>query len=142
MKDPLRPEAKVAVQACQDAGIRTVMITGDHKDTAVAIAGRVGGVEGRQSLSGTELDRLSDDELVRPWRGDGLCEGLGGTCCVSSKPGRREAPSWPLTGDGVNDARSQKRRTSGWHGGDRNRCDERAADMVVTDDNFASSPRP
>src|SRR4029077_10530418 len=66
MKDPLRLEAKAAVQVCQDAGIQTVMITGDHKDTAVAIAEELRGVKGPiRSLSGTELDRLSDDELIR-----------------------------------------------------------------------------
>ena len=66
MKDPLRPEAKAAVQACHDAGIRTVMITGDHKDTAAAIAGELYGTDSQvEALSGMELDRLSDDELVK-----------------------------------------------------------------------------
>ncbi|MGE0470001.1 MAG: cation-translocating P-type ATPase [Nitrospira sp.] len=66
MKDPLRLEAKAAVQACREAGIRTVMITGDHKDTAAAIAGELYGTDSHvEALSGMELDRLSDDELVR-----------------------------------------------------------------------------
>ena len=65
MKDPLRPEAEVAVRICRDAGIRTVMITGDHKDTAVAIACELGILDGdRSALSGVELDRLSGEELA------------------------------------------------------------------------------
>ena len=65
MKDPLRPEAKAAVQLCHDAGIRTVMITGDHKDTAAAIAGEVGLSIGEgAALSGSELDTFTDQQLA------------------------------------------------------------------------------
>lgn len=64
MKDPIRPEAKAAVEACRAAGIRTVMITGDHKDTAVAIAKELGLMEpGAQAISGAELNQMSDEEL-------------------------------------------------------------------------------
>ena len=65
MKDPLRPEAKRAAAACQKAGIRTIMITGDHKDTAIAIARELGtmGYEDL-ALSGVELDRLTDTALA------------------------------------------------------------------------------
>jgi Ca2+-transporting ATPase len=64
MKDPLRPEAKVAVELCRSAGIATVMITGDHKETALAIAREAGFPGGAtQALSGLELNGLTDGEL-------------------------------------------------------------------------------
>ncbi|MGH6803019.1 MAG: cation-translocating P-type ATPase, partial [Methyloceanibacter sp.] len=66
MKDSLRPEAKAAVRLCYEAGVRTVMITGDHKDTAAAIAAELGLMKGDgRALAGTELDGMSDDELVK-----------------------------------------------------------------------------
>ena len=141
MKDPLRSEAKIAVQACHDAGIRTVMITGDHKDTAVAIAEELRGVkESIQSLSGTELDRLSDDELVR------TVEDVAVYARVSAEHKLRIVKAWKargaivaMTGDGVNDAPAVKEADIGVAMGVTGTdVTKEAADMVVTDDNFAS----
>jgi Ca2+-transporting ATPase len=141
MKDPLRPEAKAAVQACQDAGIRTVMITGDHKDTAVAIAEELRGVKGPiQSLSGMELDRLPDDELVR------TVDQVAVYARVSAEHKLRIVKAWQargaivaMTGDGVNDAPAVKAADIGVAMGVTGTdVTKEAADMVVTDDNFAS----
>jgi Ca2+-transporting ATPase len=141
MKDPLRPEAKAAVQACHDAGIQTVMITGDHKDTAVAIAEELRGVnEPIRSLSGMELDRLSDEELVK------TVEQVAVYARVSAEHKLRIVKAWQargaivaMTGDGVNDAPAVKAAdigiAMGLSGTD---VTKEAADMVVTDDNFAS----
>jgi P-type Ca2+ transporter type 2C len=141
MKDPLRPEAKAAVQACHEAGIRTVMITGDHKDTAAAIAGELRGVkEPIQSLSGMELDRLSDDELLR------TVEQVAVYARVSAEHKLRIVKAWKargavvaMTGDGVNDAPAVKAADIGVAMGIAGTdVTKEAADMVVTDDNFAS----
>ena len=141
MKDPLRPEAKAAVQACHDAGIRTVMITGDHKDTATAIAEELrGGKEPIQSLSGTELDRLSEDELIN------TVENVAVYARVSAEHKLRIVKAWKaqgaivaMTGDGVNDAPAVKAADIGVAMGITGTdVTKEAADMVVTDDNFAS----
>ncbi len=141
MKDPLRPEAKAAVKACHDAGIRTVMITGDHKDTATAIAEELrGDKEPIQSLSGTELDRVSDDELVR------TVEDVAVYARVSAEHKLRIVKAWKargaivaMTGDGVNDAPAVKAADIGVAMGITGTdVTKEAADMVVTDDNFAS----
>ncbi len=141
MKDPLRPEAKAAIQACHDAGIRTVMITGDHKDTAVAIAEELGVLKGpEQALSGMELDRLSDDELVR------TVEQVTVYARVSAEHKLRIVKAWKaqgavvaMTGDGVNDAPAVKAADIGVAMGVTGTdVTKEAADMVVTDDNFAS----
>jgi Ca2+-transporting ATPase len=141
MKDPLRPEAKAAVQACHEAGIRTVMITGDHKDTAAAIAGELRGVkEPIQSFSGTELNRLSDDELTR------TVEQVAVYARVSAEHKLRIVKAWKargavvaMTGDGVNDAPAIKEADIGVAMGIAGTdVTKEAADMVVTDDNFAS----
>lgn len=141
MKDPLRPEAKAAVQACHEAGIRTVMITGDHKDTAAAIAEELRGAkEPIQSFSGTELDRLSDDELNR------TVEQVAVYARVSAEHKLRIVKAWKargavvaMTGDGVNDAPAIKEADIGVAMGIAGTdVTKEAADMVVTDDNFAS----
>jgi len=141
MKDPLRPEAKAAVQACRDAGIRTVMITGDHKDTAVAIAGELHGMDSHvEALSGLELDRLSDDELVR------TVEQVTVYARVSAEHKLRIVKAWKargaivaMTGDGVNDAPAIKAADIGIAMGITGTdVTKESADMVVTDDNFAS----
>lgn len=141
MKDPLRPEAKAAVQLCQDAGIRTVMITGDHKDTAAAIAAELGLMKGEgRALAGTDLDRLSDDEMVN------VVDHVAVYARVSAEHKLRIIQAWKrrgaivaMTGDGVNDAPAVKAAdigvAMGVNGTD---VTKEAADMVVTDDNFAS----
>lgn len=64
MIDPIRPEVKKAVEECKEAGIRAIMITGDHKDTAVVIAKELGIIkDSSEALTGSELDRLSDEDL-------------------------------------------------------------------------------
>ncbi|HEU0067868.1 MAG TPA: cation-translocating P-type ATPase, partial [Nitrospiraceae bacterium] len=141
MKDPLRPEAKAAVQACHGAGIRTVMITGDHKETAMAIAGELGALKGQgQALSGMELDRLSDDELVR------TVDQVAVYARVSAEHKLRVVKAWQargaivaMTGDGVNDAPAVKAADIGVAMGVTGTdVTKEAADIVVTDDNFAS----
>ena len=141
MKDPLRPEAKAAVQACHDAGIQTVMITGDHQDTAVAVAEELRGVKGPiRSLSGMELDRLSDDELVRN------VDDVAVYARVSAEHKLRIVKAWQrrgaivaMTGDGINDAPAVKAADIGVAMGVTGTdVTKEAADMVVTDDNFAS----
>jgi P-type Ca2+ transporter type 2C len=141
MKDPLRLEAKAAVQACREAGIRTVMITGDHKDTAAAIAGELYGTDSHvEALSGMELDRLSDDELDR------TVEQVTVYARVSAEHKLRIIQAWKrqgaivaMTGDGVNDAPAIKAANIGIAMGITGTdVTKEAADMVVTDDNFAS----
>jgi Ca2+-transporting ATPase len=141
MKDPLRPEAVAAVKACREAGIRVVMITGDHKETAMAIAREAGILHEReQALSGVELDQQSERELA-----DGV-ERIGVYARVSAEHKMRIVQAWKarravvaMTGDGVNDAPAIKEAdigvAMGLTGTD---VTKEAADMVVTDDNFAS----
>jgi Ca2+-transporting ATPase len=141
MKDPLRPEAVTAVQTCRDAGIRTVMITGDHKDTAMAIGRDLGILdEGRQALSGTELNRLSDTELNQQ------VEQTAVYARVSAEHKLRVVRAWKnqgavvaMTGDGVNDAPAIQEADIGIAMGITGTdVTKEASAMVVTDDNFAS----
>ncbi len=141
MKDPLRPEAAKAVRLCRDAGIRTAMITGDHKETAIAIARELGlhrddGV----ALSGAELDGLTDEQLTQ------RVEQISVYARVSAEHKLRIVQAWKrngaivaMTGDGVNDAPAIKAAdigvAMGMVGTD---VAKEASDMVVTDDNFAS----
>jgi len=141
MKDPLRQEARLAVKACREAGIRTVMITGDHKDTAVAIARELGLLNGTATaMSGTELDGLSDATL------SDRVEQIAVYARVSAEHKLRIVKAWKargaivaMTGDGVNDAPAVKAAdigvAMGLTGTD---VTKEASDMVVTDDNFAS----
>ena len=141
MKDPLRPEAKLAVQACREAGIRTVMITGDHKETAVAIAGELGILGSQQgAMSGTEIDGLSDEDLVR------VVDRISVYARATAEHKLRLVKAWrargaivAMTGDGVNDAPAIKEADIGVAmGATGTDVTKEASDMVVTDDNFAS----
>ncbi|MBD0316715.1 MAG: cation-translocating P-type ATPase, partial [Nitrospiraceae bacterium] len=141
MKDPLRPEAKEAVRTCRNAGIRTVMITGDHKETAVAIARELGIYrEGEAALSGAELDGMTDHDLTR------AVLRVAVYARVSAEHKLRIVQAWKrngavvaMTGDGVNDAPAIKAAdigvAMGMTGTD---VTKEASDMVVIDDNFAS----
>jgi Ca2+-transporting ATPase len=141
MKDPLRPEAVEAVRLCHGAGIRTAMITGDHKDTAVAIARELGLAHpGAAALAGSELDRLTDDELAE------RIERISVYARVSAEHKLRIVQAWKrkgaivaMTGDGVNDAPAIKAADIGVAMGITGTdVTKEASDMVVTDDNFAS----
>ncbi|MBM4124103.1 MAG: cation-transporting P-type ATPase, partial [Nitrospira sp.] len=140
MKDPIRPEAIAAVRVCREAGIRTVMITGDHKETAAAIARELGLLNGHEVLSGSELDRLTETELAN------RVEQIAVYARVSAEHKLRIVRAWKargavvaMTGDGVNDAPAVKEAdigvAMGLTGTD---VTKEASDMVVTDDNFAS----
>lgn len=141
MKDPIRPEAKAAVEACRAAGIRTVMITGDHKDTAVAIAKELGLMEpGAQAISGGELNQLSDEELRDRVKSAAVY------ARVTAEHKLRVVRAWKqqgavvaMTGDGVNDAPALKAADIGVAMGITGTdVTKEASDMVITDDNFAS----
>ncbi|MBR2861693.1 MAG: calcium-translocating P-type ATPase, PMCA-type [Clostridia bacterium] len=141
MIDPVRPEVKDAIDICRAAGITPVMITGDHKDTAVAIALQLGIIKDKaEALTGADIDKISDEEfeqtiekyhvyarvqpehkvrIVKAWRAKG---------CITA-----------MTGDGVNDAPSIKNADIGVGMGITGTdVTKNVADMVLADDNFAT----
>ena len=141
MLDPPREEARAAVAACVRAGIKTVMITGDHKNTAVAIARDLGFYrEGSEAFTGEELDRMSDDEFGRH------VAHVPVYARVSPEHKLRIVRAWrkrgdvvAMTGDGVNDAPAVKEADIGIAMGITGTdVTKEVSDMVVTDDNFAS----
>ncbi|MCR4911651.1 MAG: cation-translocating P-type ATPase [Bacilli bacterium] len=141
MIDPARPEAKPAVQKFKEAGITTVMITGDHKDTAFAIAKELGIVESiDQCVMGREIDNLSEEELrelVKTVRVFARVSPENKTQIV--KAFKANGHICAMTGDGVNDAPSLKASDIGIAMGITGTdVAKGAADMVLADDNFAS----
>ena len=141
MKDPIRPEAKVAVDQFKNASVQTVMITGDHADTALAIARELGiAKSSRECMTGAELEQISDKEL-----GNRLPE-LHVFARVSPEHKVRIVKQLKqcgnivaMTGDGVNDAPSLQMAdigiAMGMTGTD---VAKQASDMILTDDNFAT----
>ncbi len=138
--DPPRQEAREAIEVCQKAGIKTVMITGDHKTTAVAVARELGLLGDGLALDGDGLDRIGDAQLER------MAEGVEVYARVSPahklrvvQALQRRGHVVAMTGDGVNDAPALKRAdigvAMGLTGTDVSR---EASHMVLTDDNFAS----
>ena len=141
MIDPVRPEVQAAIEQCRCAGIRPVMITGDHKDTAVAIAKELGIItDASEAITGAQLDAISDEEL---------CEAVkkyGVYARVQPEHKTRIVNAWKLngyitamTGDGVNDAPSIKSADIGVGMGITGTdVTKNVADMVLADDNFAT----
>lgn len=141
MMDPVRPEVAAAIAECRQAGIRPVMITGDHKDTAVAIGKQLQIIESpEQALTGAELDALSDEELEQ------AVERYGVYARVQPEHKTRIVAAWrkrgavtAMTGDGVNDAPSIKMADIGIGMGITGTdVTKNVADMVLADDNFAT----
>ncbi len=141
MIDPVRPEVKAAIEECRSAGIRPIMITGDHKDTAVAIAKELGIIESAEgAMTGAELSLLSDEEFDR------VVEKYSVYARVQPEHKTRIVKAWQklskitaMTGDGVNDAPSIKNADIGVGMGITGTdVTKNVADMILTDDNFAT----
>ncbi|EGP5623480.1 cation-translocating P-type ATPase [Enterococcus faecium] len=141
MIDPPRPESKGAIKRAKKAGIKTVMITGDHVVTASAIAKELGILKDpSEALSGSELHQLSDEEL------DARVKALSVYARVTPEDKIRIVKSWQrtgavvaMTGDGVNDAPALKASNVGCAMGITGTdVAQSAADMILTDDNFAT----
>ena len=141
MIDPIRPEVKAAIAECKTAGIRAVMITGDHRDTAVAIAKQLGILEhDDQAITGAQLNQISDEEL------DKTIDHYSVYARVQPEHKVRIVNAWKkrgcitaMTGDGVNDAPSIKSADIGVGMGITGTdVTKNVADMVLADDNFAT----
>ncbi|PFN05405.1 MULTISPECIES: cation-translocating P-type ATPase [Bacillus cereus group] len=141
MIDPPRTEVKASIAACKRAGIRTVMITGDHKDTAFAIAKELGIAEKEtEVMIGTELDRISDEKLADEINHLNVFARVSPEHKVKIVGAlRAKGNIVSMTGDGVNDAPSLKQADIGVAMGITGTdVAKGAADMVLTDDNFSS----
>ena len=141
MIDPVRPEVKAAIEECRSAGIRAVMITGDHKDTAVAIAKELGIItDASEAITGAELDEISDEDICE------FVKKYGVYARVQPEHKTRIVNAWKkngaitaMTGDGVNDAPSIKSADIGVGMGITGTdVTKNVADMVLADDNFAT----
>ncbi len=141
MIDPVRPEVADAIKECRAAGIRPIMITGDHKDTAIAIAKELGIIENdKQAITGLELDAISDAEYAK------TVSNYSVYARVKPENKTRIVNTWKqngyicaMTGDGVNDAPSIKSADIGVGMGITGTdVTKNVADMVLADDNFAT----
>ncbi|MEE0944608.1 MAG: cation-translocating P-type ATPase [Clostridia bacterium] len=141
MIDPVRPEVKPAIDECRNAGVRPIMITGDHKDTAVAIAMQLGIItDASQAITGSELDKISDEEF------DTAVQKYSVYARVQPEHKTRIVNAWrkkgmvtAMTGDGVNDAPSIKNADIGVGMGITGTdVTKNVADMILADDNFAT----
>ena len=141
MIDPPRKEAKLAVSKCKTAGIRPIMITGDHKHTAIAIAREIGiALDNNEVITGSEIDKLNDEQF------DAVLDKISVFARVSPENKVRIVEGFKkrgkivaMTGDGVNDAPSIKKADIGVGMGITGTdVTKEVADLIVTDDNFAT----
>ena len=141
MIDPVRPEVKDAIVQCREAGIRPIMITGDHIDTAVAIAKELGILDSQyRAISGAQLDEMDEETFMKEF------ENISVYARVQPEHKTRIVNAWKtlgkvtaMTGDGVNDAPSIKSADIGVGMGITGTdVTKNVADMVLTDDNFAT----
>ncbi len=140
MMDPPRSEVKEAIKICNGAGIRVVMITGDHRDTAVAIAKNIGLMDGGKVLTGEELDKMSDQQLEK------IADEVEVYARVSPahkskivKMFKKKGHVAAVTGDGINDAPALKNAHIGVAMGIKGTdVAKEASEMVLADDNFAT----
>ena len=141
MIDPVRPEVKAAIDQCNQSGITAIMITGDHVDTAVAIARELGILTGgKRAITGAQLNEMSDEEFYKEMKN------IGVYARVQPEHKTRIVNAWrdqgyitAMTGDGVNDAPSIKSADIGVGMGITGTdVTKNVADMVLTDDNFAT----
>ncbi len=141
MIDPPRPEVKAAVETAHLAGVRTIMITGDYKDTAVAIAEQLGILEaGKTALSGAELDALSDDQFSEAVDSVSVYARVNPTHKMRIvKMLKQKGLIVAMTGDGVNDAPALKGADIGCAMGITGTdVSKEASDLILTDDNFTT----
>ena len=141
MIDPVRPEVKPAIDQCRSAGIRPIMITGDHKDTAVAIAKELGIItDASAAITGADLDKISDEEFetaVEKYSVYARGQPDHKTRIVNAW--RKKGKVTAMTGDGVNDAPSIKNADIGVGMGITGTdVTKNVADMILADDNFAT----
>lgn len=141
MIDPPRPEVADSIKICKKAGIRVVMITGDYRDTASAIAKSIGIIESdNQVMNGVEIDGLSDEELAETIKNVNVFARVSPehkVRIVQAVKDNREIVA--MTGDGVNDAPALKRANIGIAMGITGTdVTKETADMILTDDNFSS----
>lgn len=139
--DPPRPEAKAAVMTAAKAGVRTIMVTGDHANTALAIAKKTGiATDGQKAVTGQELDKMTDDELEESVKSCNVFARVTPEHKLRIvKALKNNGEITAMTGDGVNDAPALRGADIGCSMG-INGTDvaKSASDMILTDDNFAT----
>ena len=144
LKDPLRPEAKEAIELCRQAGIKPVLVTGDHRLTAQTIAEEIGLIkkDDHDILEGQEMDKISDDELRK------TVNNISVYARVEPRHKLRIIEAWQkrgevvaMTGDGVNDAPALKKADVGVALGSGTEVAKEASDIVLLDDNFKTIVR-